>query len=503
MRIGSFLLVLCLGFSFSVLAQKRERVEILGARNFEYLKGQDRNISKLIGDVKLKQQQTFLFCDSALIDEEANSVEAFSNVRIQHNDTVTITGDYLQYAGDTKKALITGHVVLSDPTMTLNTDQLDYDLNNQLGYYDRGGTLISKENKLTSQVGYYFARKNEFFFKRNVVLTNPDYSIQSDTLLYNTFTKTAYFHGATKIVGKSDRILCENGWHNTEKDQSQFSRNAVVFTDRKMLKADSLFYDRKNQLGKAFRNLHIYDSVQRIHLFGNFGVSNGKSGNTYVHTNSFAMKLMDTGDTLYLFGDTLWLTEVRQKPKQKETMRVFHQVRMFRADMQAVCDSLVYEKADSAIRMYRNPVLWSGVSQFFSDTIVFFVNNSRVDSFYLLNDAMVISKERGDHYNQVSGKWMKGRLDSNQIREMKVFGNAQSITYAKEDSVHYSGVNVVDCSKMEFRFRKGEMDELVSSGDVDAVLYPPNEKKPEELRLRRFKWYGSRRPQRPAVKMNL
>jgi len=478
----------------STFAQSKGKVEILGANNFEFIKTNGSNISKLIGNVRLKEQNTLMYCDSALIYESENIVEAFSNVRINHNDSVTITGNFLHYDGNTKRALINGKVLMVDQSMSLSTEQLDYDLANRYGYYANGGNITSKENKLHSRVGYYYARSNEFFFKDKVVLTNPEYTMHSDTLLYNTLTKTAYFFGSTQIESKQDKILCENGWYNTQTDQSQFSKNAVIFTDKKMLQADSMWYDRKQQLGKAYRRIHVYDSAQKVHLFGDKGISNGRTKITYVNGNSTAVKVMDKNDSLFLYSDTLMVTE--KLGKQKQLLKAFHQVKIFKTDLQAVCDSLVYVQSDSVIQMYHAPIMWNGVNQIFSDTILFYVNNGKLDSFDLMSNAMIISKEKGAHYNQIKGKDMKGRMDSSNLNEIKVFGNGQSIFYAKEDSVNYIGVNVIDCSEMTFNFLKGQLDKAKFITSPDATLYPVDELKPEELRLKGFKWYEGRRPKR-------
>jgi lipopolysaccharide export system protein LptA len=477
-----------------VLAQTKNKVEILAAQNFEFIKTGDKNISKLIGNVQLKQQNTLMYCDSALIYESENVVEAFSHVKINHNDSVTITGDYLLYDGNTKKALIKGNVVLVDNDMTLTTEQLDYDLANQFGYYDLGGKIVSKENVLTSRIGYYYARRNEFFFKQKVYLNNPNYVMVSDTLLYHTLKKTAYFFGSTQITSDKDKIICENGWYNTQTDQSQFSKNAIIFTDRKMLKADSLFYDRKAKLGKAFRRIHVYDSVQKLHLFGNTGISNGRTKITYVNGESYALKLMEKGDSLFLFSDTLLVAE--KLGKQKQLFKAYHEVRIFKSDMQAVCDSLVYIQEDSLMQLFKAPVMWSGVNQITSDTILFYINNGKLDSFNLLNNAMIISKEKGAHYNQIKGKNMSGAMDSSQLKDLLVFGNGQSIFYAKEDSLHYIGVNVIDCSEMNFEFMKGQIHKATFISSPDATLYPLDELKPEELRLKGFKWQEALRPKR-------
>ncbi|MFY8021285.1 MAG: OstA-like protein [Bacteroidia bacterium] len=494
----NFRLRLIFAILFSIILNslfaQNSRLEILFAKSAEIIKYKNAEVTKLIGDVQMKQEGTFLNCDSALFFGLENRVEAFSNVSIRHNDTITILGKYLNYDGNSKKAFINGEVVLSDKSMTLNSEQLDYDLNNQYGFYTNFGKIVSGQNTLTSKNGYYYARTRDFFFKGNVLLVNPDYTMKSDTLLYNTGSKTAFFYGATQIDGKTDRIVCENGWYNTSTDQSQFSRNAVLYSDKKMLKADSLFYDKKNQLGKAYRNIFIYDSTQKVILVGAYGQMNGKTKQTFVTKKSYAIKLIDANDSLFLYADTLALF---QKIKnQKEVMKAYRQVKVFKNNLQAVCDSLVYTSFDSSIWMYSKPILWSGKNQITSDTIRFYVNNNRLDSFKLLSDAFLISKEKGAHFNQIKGREMVGQLDSSKIKSLFVSGNGQSIYYAKEDSLHYIGINVIDCSEMKFGFLSGELQNAIFITNPEATMYPLDELKPEDLRLKGFKWLDLRRPQR-------
>lgn len=493
LKIRVFITIICLTAFGNVFAQK-SRLEIIFAKSAEIIKYQNAEVTKLIGDVQMKQEGTFLNCDSALFFGLDNRVEAFSNVSIKHNDSITILGKYLNYDGNSKKAFMNGEVTLSDKSMTLNSEQLDYDLNNQYGFYNNSGKIVSAQNTLTSKNGYYYARTRDFFFKGNVLLVNPDYTMKSDTLLYNTGTKTAFFYGATQIDGKTERIVCENGWYNTASDQSQFSKNAILFSEKKMLKADSLFYDKRNQLGKAYRNIFIYDSIQKVILVGSYGQMNGKSKQTYVTKKSYAIKLVETNDSLFLFADTLALFQ--KNKNQKEVMKAYRNVKVFKNNLQAVCDSLVYTSFDSSIWMFAKPVLWSGKNQITADTIRFYINNNKLDSFRLLSDAFLLSKEKGAHFNQIKGREMVGQLDSSKIKSLFVSGNGQSIYYAKEDSLHYIGINVIDCSEMKFGFKLGELENAIFITNPEATMYPLDELKPEDLRLKGFKWQEIRRPQR-------
>lgn len=487
-----FLTLLCL----SAMAQQKTRVEILGADVLEGEVTKEGNIKRLKGNVRLKHDRTLMYCDSAWLYDDSNMVKAYSNVRINHHDSINITGQYLKYDGNSKHAIIEQNVRMFDKNMSLATAKLDYDMNTDVGYYTTGGTIVSQQNTLTSQYGYYYSNQREFFFKKNVLLVNPDYTMTTDTLKYFTPGKVAYFLGSAVIQSRNDRILCENGWYDTKREISQFSKNAKLFSERKMLEADSLFYDRKNAIGRAYRNIHVYDSVQKTHLYGNFGTSNDKRKITYVSDKPYSIKIMDDGDSLFMYADTFYLFQKDKKMKQKQQLRAYHNTRIFMKDLQAVCDSMVHLQDDSTLTLYTKPIMWSEQNQISADTIVFYINNNRMDSFLILNNSFVVSQEKGLHFNQVRGRNMKGRMDSGEMRYIHVYGNGQSIYYAKEDSLHYTGVNRIECSEMEFYFANKRMKKAVFITQPDAVLYPLDELKPEELRLKGFKWQENLRPQK-------
>lgn len=479
-----------------VNAQQKSKVEILSADLFEGQVTSFGNSKKLIGNVQLKQENTLMYCDSAILYDDSNMVKAYSNVRINHNDSIHMEGQYLKYDGNTKHAYMEGNVKMFDKSMTLTTSQLDFDMQNSVGYFLNNGLIISDKNNLTSQNGYYYSRTKNFFFKRNVVLTNPDYNMKSDTLMYNTITKVSYFYGPTTIQSKKDKIICENGWYDTKKEISQFSKNAILFTENKVLKADSMFYDRKNNIGKAYRNIALYDSVQKITLYGNYGIMNGKTKQTFVTQKPYAIMIMDKKDSMFLYADSLFLFQADQKLKQKEGIKAYKKVKIINADISGICDSLVYQKSDSTLSMFSSPIIWNGLNQISADTIHFYINNSKLDSFNLRNNSFVISNEKGPHYNQVKGKNMKGYLDSNNIKYIRVYGNGQSIYYAKEDSINYIGINKIDCSEMEFFFANKKINKGIFITSPEGYMYPLDELKAVELRLRGFLWRENEKPQK-------
>ena len=127
-------------------------------------------------------------------------MEAFGHVHINDNDSIDTYSDYLRYYGNDKKAYLKGNVKLTDGKGTLTTPDLDYDLNTHIGIYTKTGKVVTDSSTLTSQQGYYYGETRDVYFKKNVVLVNPDYHVTTDTLLYNTYTNVATFTVPTLIT---------------------------------------------------------------------------------------------------------------------------------------------------------------------------------------------------------------------------------------------------------------------------------------------------------------
>jgi lipopolysaccharide assembly outer membrane protein LptD (OstA) len=481
------------------VAQTGGKIQVLGAKTFEFDQKASGKVNKLIGNVRLKQDRTLLYCDSAYQHEETNYVEAFGHVHINTNDTVHIYSDVLKYDGNTKKARVEKNVSMNDNTMQLTTSDMDYDMNAHTAYYTNGGKIVNGNSVLTSRSGYYNTRDKTFFFKREVVLTTPEYVINSDTLKQNTLTNTTYFLGPTTITSKEDKIYCEYGWYNNVQNLAMFSKNARLNNKDNELRADSIFYDRKIQYGKAYRNIILTDKVNKIEIRGNFGELIGKSKKSYVTQKAFAKKMLQN-DSMYLLADTIFSFQKDSVLKQEQLVKAYRNAQILKFDLQSVCDSLVYDYKDSTVTLFHDPIMWSGNNQITSDTVVLFINNNKIDSFHLLNNAFMISRETAKDFNQVKGKNMTGMFENSQFKYIRVYGNGQSIFYPKDEKdSSYIGVNVIDCSEMEFFFEQNKIRRSNFITQPDATFYPIGELKPEELKLKGFKWLVKRRPTLKSV----
>ena len=127
--------------------------------------GEDR-FDRVIGNVIFVQNTTTIYCDSAHFFKKRNYIEAFGKVRILEGDSVTITGNKLEYDGNLKLAKLRNNVVFTKlATSTLYTDFLDFDRPKNTAYYFNNGKLVDSINVLTSVKGYYNLTSNMASFK--------------------------------------------------------------------------------------------------------------------------------------------------------------------------------------------------------------------------------------------------------------------------------------------------------------------------------------------------
>ena len=98
------------------------------------------------------------------------------------------------------------------------------------------------------------------------------------------------------------------------------------------------------------------------------------------------------------------------------------------------------------------------------------------------------------YYDQIKGKTIFATLDSNEIKDMTVTGNAESIYYSRDDNDAFIGVNKTICSKMFFEFNDSQIRLLKYYGENTSNLLPMHEAQHEQMRLEGFNWREDERP---------
>jgi len=426
--------------------QKVRQIEILNADIIRSDKKLGQGAQKLLGNVRFKHEDAIMFCDSAYFYSKSYSLDAFSNVRVEQGDTLFLYGDKLHYEGETRIAKIRKNVKLVDDSTVLLTDYLDYNRETDIAYYLNGGIINEGENELSSLQGYYYTKTEVFYFKDSVVIINPDYTIYSDTLRYNTKTKISYFFGPTEIIGEENYIYCEGGWYDTDKDISLLNKNAYLKSEGRTLKGDTLYYERNTGYGDAKWNVELYDSAQNLTLKGNKGVYY-EQDQLATLSDSALMIQVDGPDSLFVHADTLRSIKDTASTSDSKILLAYYHVKIYRTDLQGMCDSLTYIEKDSIFHLFGTPVIWSDENQITAAKIELENRNKQLHKIYLRNIALLIQKIDTVKYNQIRGKNMLGYFRNNKLVRLDVTGNGQTIYYA-EDQGSIIGVNRAECSDL-------------------------------------------------------
>jgi len=498
-----------------------KEVEILpGTQRQYYLKLPDgTELHTLAGTVKLRQGTTRISCDSMIINNSTRVMEAFGKVHINDSDTAHVYANYLRYLIDTRYAYLDGNVRLTDGQGTLTTNNLEYDVATKVGIYKNGGKVVNKKSVLTSQEGIYYADVRDIFFKTNVVLKDPAYTLRTDSMRYNTETQLARFITETFIKDSSGRtIQTREGHYDLKGGKAQFTKRTRIQDKSMVILGNSIASDDATGIVQILGNGVLIDTAQGINILANEIFANKKTG-AYLATKKPLMIIKQEKDSIYVAADTLFsakLTDLYNTPdtllklkpntKNKPTPKVanndstnryfeaFRNVRIFSDSVQAVSDSLFYSFKDSTFRLYQNPVVWSNKSQIIGDTIHLFTKNKKADRIKVFENSFLIRENEPGIYHQVKSTRMDGFFKDGAIDSVNAKGSAESVYFIQDDDSAYTGINQTASDDMDVYFKQQELEKVVLRSAVKGTLYPMAQKQPAEARLNGFIWLESRRP---------
>ena len=449
----------------------------------------------LVGDVRFRRDSMYMFCDSAHYFQKRNAFQAFGNVRMEQGDTLFLFGDYLDYDGDTNLARVRHNVRLIDKTTTLTTDSLDFDRNENLGYFIEYGTMYDGESTLKSCYGEYDVDTKDAFFQNDVVLEHPDFKMLSDTLFYNTDKKIATILGPTNMYSGESEVYSERGSYYTAEKLAYLLDRSVLYNDNKDVTADSIFYDMQNGYSEVFGNIVYNDTVNRNMLTGEYAYLDEKSDSAYVTGRAVVVDYSQR-DSLFMHADTIWAVSYNMDTDSLyRKIKAYNKVRAWGKEMQAVCDSLVFDSRDSCMTMYKDPILWNNGVQLLGEEIKIYMDTTSIDWVHIINQTLYAESVAAEDYNQIKGKEMKFFFNEGKLNEMQVIGSVQVIFYPIDESDStFVGMNTTISGRIIAYLQDGQVEKLVVPKDAKGVFYPMGQRPYEKRFLDNFAWFDYVRP---------
>jgi lipopolysaccharide transport protein LptA len=300
-----------------------KKVHILNnTRNLEFRTVDDSTkLTIVTGDVKLRQGTALFYCDSCVINNRTNIFEAWGKVHINDSDTANVYANHLRYLADTKLAYLDGNVKLTDGNATLTTPDLEYDMQTNIGTYKNGGRVVNKKTVLDSKEGYYYADLKDVYFKKDVRLRDPAYSIDTDSLLYNSQTRLTRFIAETTIKDSSGRIIkTREGFYNQATGKAEFGSRPEVTDGDMKITGNRMAIDDSLGTAQIEGNGVVIDNKNHTTIIGGL-IFRNKNTDAILATKKPLMIIEQEKDTIYVTADTLFsarLSDRFKTPKQSQ-----------------------------------------------------------------------------------------------------------------------------------------------------------------------------------------
>lgn len=506
-------LLLCCFLSIGVFAQQKKKIiiEYAGFTIKDSLLGKD--VTTFNRDntqqIHVIHEGAEMWCDRAIYYQNEDFIEAFSNVIMKQGDTINMNAKYVEYSGKTQLAFASGDVVLVEPQSILTTDTLYFDRVKQQAYYKSKGKVVrDTSGTITSQIGRYYMDSKKYQFVTNVVLVNPEYTLNTERLDFFTESGHAYLFGPSTIVGETSKIYSERGFYDTKNDIGYFIKKSRIDYDNRSVEGDSLYFDRNKSFASATNNIKVTDTLNHSVVKGHYAEVFREKDSVFITKRALAITVQEN-DSLYIHSDTLKVTG----PPEHRITRAYYNAKIYKSDLSGKADSIHADQKTGLTQLInlsrfsstdvfatkRNPILWNIGNQMTGDTIhlISNVEKEQLDSLKVFNNAFLISKDTiGDSngFNQIKGQTLIGLFEDNKLYNVDIIKNAEKIYYSRNEENELIGIDKSMSGLINIKIKDNTIEEIRLLQQIDGTLSPQS-KFPENIsKFKGFDWREEERP---------
>ena len=176
-------------------------------------------------------------------------------------------------------------------------------------------------------------------------------------------------------------------------------------------------------------------------------------------------------------------------------LEALRNVRIYKKNMQVVCDSLVYSDLDSLARLFVEPMIWQEVRrQYTADSITVVISDGAMDKASLMSNAFITIQEDAPHFDQIKATEMLAFFDEKGgLTRFDALGGASALFFIEENET-LATVNKTDSKMLSATFKDGDIQRIYYYEEPKNDGYPVVQLSNEEQQLKGFNWQPDRRP---------
>lgn len=508
----SIFILLCF-MHFSVLGHTQNKesadslIRLVEAVSAHLMEIDSVSYRKVIGPATFLHNNTYLKCDTALWNVNANIIDAVGNVEIIQENTM-LTSDSLKYDIPANLAMFRGSLVeLYDKEGNiLNTNYLNYNTRDSIATFYFGASMKSNDGKIMeSDNGTYTAAEKKFTFEDNVQIFTDSVIISSLQVDYLTQTDEVIFNENT-VAWRNENILYANsGRYKRPQNLFIFNKDGYILTKEQELWADLMEYYRNTGDADLYNNVQILDTVQSsICMADKVAYRPAKSEIELTANPSVGMYSMenDRPDTLFLAADTILYRTIKMyEVDSNSIVQASERLKLSNVDPIAIhdeerkalrkkkgdapapvqapapeakadtlaaaeivppADSLQTVKDTSGVAFidaYHNVKFHRSDIQGLCDSLVY----TGLDSMARFYGRPVMWY---NGINQFAADSIQGVMKNRQLDKVNLLSNA--FIAVQEDTIHY---NQIKASEMAAYFSNNELYRFDALGGVSAIFY--------------------------------
>ncbi len=444
------------------------------------------------------------------------------------------------YNTKTKFFRYIGDVEILNPSYLLCTDSLDYNTYTKEAIFKSFTTIKSKDGDLSAYKGKYNIKTKVSAFQGRAKVANISYSLEADTLNFDNISESGLaignvvflsFSDSLKVIGNKGQRIGNLG---LTKIMGETITERIANKDTLYLASDTLWVYEKvsssidsSKTDLIKKPIKITDSsmaqVTSLDTFKSSEVKNDSSNTLLLKPDSLKTAVIpktivdskkvdkknknpiNKKNELPKIVKKVDENETKitpEKNKKKEIIKIVAdgKVKVFRKDFQSVCDSLIYNIKDSIIYFFTQPIIWNLDNQLEADSIIITLKNNKLKQLKMIQNGFVISKDTISNFNQIKGRKIDAYFDDTAIlKTIKVEGNGESLYFALDEKNKIVGLNMVQCSSMQFDFGSKKIKQITFRGNPESTLIPPKEIAKTDMNLEKFEWKTKLKPTKKSI----
>ena len=458
------------------------------------------------------------------------------------------------YDSKNKTFTFVENVNMFTDSIFVKTSNLVYESDLSLATFGAGTNAWKEENMLSSEKGWYDSAKELFLFSDTVHVMSEEQEGWCDSLFFNKLTsdiemlgnaqvsdttrnvyalagRIEYMDSLSKVtLTRSPAVISRMDEENGAVDTVYLGAQKLVYMTRPKFEVDSMTVvlagqrleamnvDPVGEYRKKAAEAAAKAMEQAVENDPNLAAkkaaaekkaAEAAARKAATEKKAQAKQALDTlsrpdslktidslmvSDSLHVM-DSMAVVEPAKDSTKIGFLEAIKDVRIYKKDMQIVCDSLLYSDLDSLARMFKEPMIWQeGVRQYSADSVSVLVRDGAMDKASLMSEAFIVIEEDSTHYNQIKGMEMLAFFDDKGgLERFDVLGGASALFYIEENGV-YATVNKTDSKMLSATFADGELQRIHYYDQPKNDGYPKVQLSDDERKLKGYNWQPQRRP---------